>query len=333
MVDILTEFESWLNAGSKFALATVIKTWRSAPRSEGAAMIISENGTLVGSVSGGCVESTVLKEAQLLLQSNGEPKRLSFGVTDEDAWSVGLSCGGRIDIWHEVVKDHEIWRKLVERVQSNQGCVLMTGLEENEKIKALYTEDGADQLNLPANLLETCREAYKQHKTQIVDNYFLNVFPAKSRLVIIGAAHVSLDLIKLAQMYHFETIVIDPRGIFANEERFSIKPDQMFTEWPSEVLPNLKLDADTYVVVLTHDPKIDDQALQIVLDSDVAYVGALGSRKTHTKRLTRLKTAGLSEEQLERIYAPVGVTINARKPAEIALSIMAQIIGVKNEFL
>lgn len=331
MVDILNDFESWLSSGKPFALATVIKTWRSAPRSEGAAMMVSANGTMIGSVSGGCVESTVIKEALQLLKSGGS-KRLSFGVSDEDAWSVGLSCGGQIDVWLEVVSDNAVWRKLIALIQSNEGCVLITGLEPKEG-RAIYTSDGIEGDQGYENLLNTCQIAYFQHKTQVTDGYFINVFPSKCRLVIIGAAHVSLDLIWLAHMHHFETIVVDPRGIFTNENRFNIKPDQMFKEWPAEVLPTLKLDADTYVVVLTHDPKIDDQALQIVLGSDVAYVGALGSRKTHAKRAVRLKEAGLSEEQIDRIHGPVGVSINARQPAEIALSIMAQIIEVKNQFL
>jgi xanthine dehydrogenase accessory factor len=331
MVDILNDFEEWLSGGKPFVLATVIKTWRSAPRSEGAAMMVSKDGSMVGSVSGGCVESTVVKEAQQLLSTGGS-KRLSFGVSDEDAWSVGLSCGGQIDVWLEVVSDNAIWRKLIALIRSNEGCVLITGLEQKEG-RALYTSDGIEGDPGYENQANTYRTAYNQHKTQIEDGYFLNVFPSKSRLVIIGAAHVSLDLIRLAHMYHFETIVIDPRGLFTNDNRFNFKPDQVFKEWPAEILPSLKLDADTYVVVLTHDPKIDDQALQIVLASEVAYVGALGSRKTHAKRAVRLKEAGLSEEQIDRVHGPVGVSINARQPAEIALSIMAQIIEVKNRFL
>lgn len=332
MVDILKDFESWLNDGPPFALATVIKTWRSAPRSEGAAMMVSRDGNMIGSVSGGCVESSVVKEAQQLLEAGGS-KRLSFGVSDEDAWSVGLSCGGQIDVWLETVTDNDIWRKLIQLIKSNEGCVLISGLEQKEEIKTLYLYDRIEGDQSDENLLNTTRIAYKQHKTQIADGFFLNVFPAKSRLIIIGAAHVSLDLIQLAHMYHFETIVIDPRGIFTDDHRFNIKPDQIFKEWPAEVLPSLSLDSDTYVVVLTHDPKIDDQALQIVLASDVAYVGALGSRKTHAKRTARLQEAGLSEEQIDRIHGPVGVSINARQPAEIALSIMAQIIEVQNQFL
>lgn len=332
MVDILKDFEEWLQLGKPFVLATVIKTWRSAPRSEGAAMMVSGDGTMIGSVSGGCVESAVVKEAQQLL-NGGQSKRLSFGVSDEDAWSVGLSCGGQIDVWLEAVSDGPLWRKLIALIQSNEGCVLITGLEKKEEITAIYTHDRIEGNSDNESLLKSCQDAYNQHKTQIVNEYFLNVFPAKNRLIIIGAAHVSLDLIRLAHMHHFETLVIDPRGIFTNENRFNIKPDQIFKEWPAEVLPSLRLDADTYVVVLTHDPKIDDQALQIVLNSEAAYIGALGSRKTHAKRTARLKEAGLSEEQIDRIHGPVGVSINARQPAEIALSIMAQIIEVKNQFL
>jgi len=332
MVDVLKDFEAWLNDGSPFALATVIKTWRSAPRSEGAAMMVSRDGNMIGSVSGGCVESIVVTEAQQLL-NGGQSKRLSFGVSDEDAWSVGLSCGGQIDVWLEAVSDSPLWRQLIALIQSNEGCVLITGLEEKEEITTIYAHDRIEGNSDNESLLKSCQNAYNQHKTQIVNGYFLNVFPAKSRLIIIGAAHVSLDLIRLAHMHHFETLVIDPRGIFTNENRFNIKPDQIFKEWPAEVLPSLGLDADTYVVVLTHDPKIDDQALQIVLNSEAAYIGALGSRKTHAKRTARLKEAGLSEEQIDRIHGPVGVSINARQPSEIALSIMAQIIEVKNKFL
>ena len=333
MVDLLNDFDAWLSQGDEFALATVIRTWRSAPRVEGAAMIISHDGTMIGSVSGGCVESSVVKEAIELLKTGGEPKRLSFGVTNEDAWTVGLSCGGKIDLWLERVSKSPLWARLLTSIRSNQGCVLVSGLEEKPSQKGLFTKGTLEGIEPFASLLAGCQQAYDQHKTQISEGYFLNVFPAKSRLVIIGAAHVSLDLIRLAKQYNFETIVIDPRGIFTDENRFEIKPDQTYTDWPAEILPELKLDADTYVVVLTHDPKIDDQALQIVLNSNVAYVGALGSSKTHAKRVTRLQEAGLTSSQIDRIYGPVGVSINARHPSEIALSIMAQVIEVKNKYL
>ena len=332
MVDIINEFEQWLNGDKEFALATVIRTWRSAPRTEGASMMVSKDGTMIGSVSGGCVESAVVKEAQQLLEDGAIGKRLAFGVSNEDAWSVGLSCGGKIEIWLQVIRDESPWRGIVEDVRSGQGMVLISGLEEKEGTNVVLKEGNAEE-QLADDLLKASGLAYTQHKTQVWENYFLNVFPARSRLIMIGAAHVTLDLLKLAKIYDFETIVIDPRGIFTNDERFEYRPDQLYTDWPAEILPELKLDADSYVVVLTHDPKIDDQALKIVLETDVAYIGALGSRKTHAKRMTRLKDSGVSVEQIERIYGPVGLSINARQPSEIALSIMAQIIGVKNQYL
>jgi xanthine dehydrogenase accessory factor len=333
MVDIIDHFESWLDTGSPFALATVIKTWRSAPRMEGSSMMVSAEGTMVGSVSGGCVESAVVQEAVKMINSGSKSKKLSFGVEDEEAWSVGLSCGGQIDVWLELITENQLWRKLITQIRTDTGCVLVTGLEEKEGIKGIYQESNLEGIGEDKSLKEACKEAYDQHKTQISEDYFLQVFPARSRLIIIGAAHISLDLIRLANLYNFETIVIDPRGIFTDRQRFYTPPDQLFTDWPAEVLPNLTLDADTYVVVLTHDPKIDDQALQIVLNSEVAYVGALGSRKTHAKRTLRLKESGLSDQQIDLIHGPVGVNINARQPAEIALSIMAEIIGIKNQFL
>ena len=333
MVDLLNDFDTWLSKGDDFALATVIRTWRSAPRVEGAAMMISREGNMIGSVSGGCVESAVVKEAIEMLQNEGESKRLSFGVTNEDAWTVGLSCGGKIDIWLERVSKSALWTKLLTMIRSNQGCVLVTGLEEKPSHKGLFTEGILEGIEPLVNLQNSCQQAYDQHKTQISEGYFLSVFPAKSRLVIVGAAHVSLDLIRLAKLYNFETIVIDPRGIFTDESRFDIKPDQTYTDWPAEVLPRLELNSDTYVVVLTHDPKIDDQALHIVLNSNVAYIGALGSGKTHAKRVARLQEAGLTSTQVDRIHGPVGVNINARHPSEIALSIIAQIIEVKNRYL
>jgi xanthine dehydrogenase accessory factor len=296
-------------------------------------MMVTPDGTMIGSVSGGCVEASVVREAMELLQTKGDPKHLTYGVTNEDAWTVGLSCGGKIDIWLERVSDSPIWQDAVRMIRSNLGFILVTGLEQKINQKGIYTNGALEGIEPTDSLPADCQQAYEHHRTQVAGGYFLNVFPAKSRLIIIGAAHVSLDLINLAKLYNFETLVIDPRGIFTDERRFSAKPDQMYTDWPAEVLPSLKLDADTYVVVLTHDPKIDDQALQIVLASKVAYVGALGSSKTHAKRVARLQQSGVSSEQIDRIHGPVGVNINARQPSEIALSIMAEIIATKNKYL
>ncbi|MEM1121104.1 MAG: XdhC family protein, partial [Bacteroidota bacterium] len=152
----------------------------------------------------------------------------------------------------------------------------------------------------------------------------------KSQLLIIGAAHITVDLVTLGKMYGFETIVIDPRGIFTNKTQFTTPPDQLYEKYPAEVLPDYDLDAHTYAVVLSHDPKIDDNALHILLKSDVAYIGALGSRKTQAKRVARLQEAGFDDATIAKIHSPVGLAIKAKTPKEIALSIMAELILTKN---
>ena len=163
------------------------------------------------------------------------------------------------------------------------------------------------------------------------NKYFLQVFPRKPRMILIGSAHITAELLILAQMHDFETIVIDPRDTFARKTKAVKTPDQLWLQWPQEVLPQLAPDSNTYAVILSHDPKIDDPALEILLRSDVPYIGALGSTKTHQKRLVRLQEKGFSTNELRRIHAPVGLDIKARLAREIALSIMAEIIAVKND--
>jgi xanthine dehydrogenase accessory factor len=179
--------------------------------------------------------------------------------------------------------------------------------------------------------------AFQERKNQVVEiegvQYFAQVFPRQSQMLIIGAAHITVDLVQLAKIYDFHTIVIDPRGIFTNKTQFTIQPDFIFEKYPSEILYNFKLDAYTYAIVLSHDPKIDDNALDILLRSEVGYIGALGSRKTHAKRVGRLLEKGFSEKEIEKIHSPIGVDIKAKSPKEIALSIMGEVIKVKNEFL
>ncbi|MGI9543860.1 MAG: XdhC family protein [Cyclobacteriaceae bacterium] len=344
MIDIIPGIEKWLAEKKTFALATVIQTWRSAPRMIGSSMAISKDMEILGSVSGGCVEGNVMKEAEEVLRI-GVPKRLSYGVTDEDAWTVGLSCGGRIDVWLEPFmtyetgpREKEIWPVLEQSVKNNQGCALVSNLSSDSWKHCLVYPDGTS-VGAPISnaLTQMANEAYSQHKNQIVSlsegDVFINVFSAKSRLVIIGAAHVSVDLVAIAHQFNFETIVVDPRGIFSDKDRFATPPDELHKTGPAEILPELKLDSDTYLVVLTHDPKIDDQALHIALKSEMPYIGALGSKKTHAKRSSRLMEAGFSQEQIERIHAPVGVAINARQPKEIALSIVGELIQAKNQYM
>jgi xanthine dehydrogenase accessory factor len=344
MKEIFPTICKWTENNKTFAIATVIKTWGSSPRPIGSTMIISKDMEMAGSVSGGCVEGSVVKAAMDILK-NGGGQTLSFGITDEEAWEVGLSCGGSIQVFLEkfigsdIRKEEQIvWNKLKSCLENNNPCVLLTELINGPNTHSLILPDGQlfGDKNQPGLVKEGLR-AYNERKNQILEiedkQYFAHVFPRKSQMLIIGAAHITVDLVNLAKLYDFETIVIDPRGIFANKTQFTTTPDQIFEKYPEEVLNDFSLDAYSYAVILSHDPKIDDNALHILLKSDIAYIGALGSRKTHSKRVARLEAAGFSETEISRIHSPVGVDINAKKPSEIALSIMAEIIKTQNAFL
>lgn len=344
MKDLLEKIQDWKSSDKKFARATVIRTWGSSPRPVGSSMIISEQMEMAGSVSGGCVEGAVVKAAIPLLES-GEGKTLSFGVTNEEAWEVGLSCGGKLEVFVEPFlgaseKETEIliWKKLEHCLSQNKGCVLLTELVDGKNEHFLLLDDGTLLgENPPATLQTEALRVFKERKNQIIEleeaKYFAQIFPRRSQMLIIGAAHITVDLVQFAKMFDFETIVIDPRGIFSQKTQFNVAPDLILEKYPSEVLGDYELDAYTYAVVLSHDPKIDDNALEILLRSEVAYIGALGSRKTQAKRVARLTEMGFSEAEIGKIHSPVGVDIRAKTPKEIALSIMGEVIGVKNSSL
>jgi len=345
MLDIFDGIEEWVKEGKEFSLATVIYTWGSAPRTIGSAMAISKDEEIMGSVSGGCVEGAVIKEARSVL-AKGDSKLLSFGVSNEDAWSVGLSCGGKLGVYlekflafKEEYPDKEVWQALHHAVRENKGCVLIRHLNEEKEVPILISPDGKRIGTWGDDILtaEAVR-AFGEHKSQTIEHpvegkLFLQVFPKKDKLIIVGAAHITADLVELANMFDFETVVIDPRGIFTDKNRFNRPPDELHRKWPEEILEKNALDQYTYAVLLTHDPKIDDQALHILLKSYIAYIGALGSRKTHGRRVARLEKAGFQEEEINRVHGPIGVDINAKRPKEIALSIVAELIEVKNRYL
>ena len=340
MKDLLSQIIEWRAQEKPFALARVIKTWGSAPRPTGSAMLISDKMEMVGSVSGGCVEGAVLKEAKAVLE-NKTGKKLHYGVSDDEAWSVGLSCGGKIQVYLQyfgkegkATKD-TCWQKLIDKLQANKSCILVTLLKDGENQNTLLTPDGDSVgASIPEEVKAAALSAFEKrtHDSVFVDDqtYFINIFPRKSQILIIGSAHITTALVQLANMYDFEPIVIDPRAVFAKNTQFKDQPNQIIEKYPSEVLGDFKLDAYTYAVILSHDPKIDDNALQILLPSEVAYIGALGSRKTHAKRVARLQEAGFTEEQIARIEAPIGLNIGAVGAKEIALGIMGSIIKAKN---
>ena len=336
MREFQTQIEQWQREKKKIVLARVIQTWGSSPRPVGSVMFISSALEMLGSVSGGCVEGAVVKEAKNSFDA-AHGKRLLYGVTDDDAWAVGLTCGGKIQVYIQPWTAEKVFEELHEKLSINEGCVLVTSLAEGISKNTLVDQEGktfGDKLS--SSLIEKSKQAYamRTHQT-VVENdvdYFIHVFPPRSKMIIIGAAHIAADLVALAHEFDFETIVIDPRNTFAKNTAFAVKPDRIVENYPSEVLNDFELDPYTYAVILSHDPKIDDNALEILLKKNVAYIGALGSRKNHEKRMARLLEKGFTAEEIAKIDAPIGIDIQARGAKEIALSIMGAVIKAKNRY-
>lgn len=335
MEEILETLLDWEKQGLSYALATVIQTWGSAPRPVGSVMAISEKLDMAGSVSGGCVEGAVVKAAKTVL-ADGKPQILAFGVSNDQAWSVGLTCGGKVTVFLEPISRQEtLNKKMYAALQAHDPFILVSKLQEEKLARSLVFPDGTQAGNeLPEEVIEAALDNYRNRQNGQVElesgNWFIRIYPRPSRLLIIGAAHIAVDLVHLAHYFGFEPIVIDPRGIFTDRTVFTTPPKELIRDWPAEVLPNFDFDAYTYAVLLSHDPKIDDQALHLLMESDIAYIGALGSKRTHAKRVARLEEAGYSAEAIGRIHGPIGVNIGARSAREIALSIIAELIMVKN---
>ena len=342
MQDVLEKLDQWRQDGEPLAIATVVETWGSAPRPVGSKMVLTSSGGIAGSVSAGCVEGAVIEESAAVIRS-GTPRLVEFGVADETAWEVGLACGGKIKVLIEPGYSIElIYESLKENLLNRMPCFILSylpGMNEHMNQK-LLVEPGGKQvgdLKLPDGgdeLLKQALEMLENEKGGTIQALngailFVEVHPQPPKLIIIGAVHLSEPLITIAKTLGFETILIDPRKAFASRERFP-HADQLVQNWPDLALQEYQLDRSTYIVVLTHDPKLDDPALITALRSDARYVGALGSKRTNQKRMERLRAAGFNQNQLSRLYAPIGLELGGRSSTEIAISIMAEIVQVRN---
>jgi xanthine dehydrogenase accessory factor len=336
MLDILDSVDQWLSQGRSVALATVVETWGSAPRGVGSKMAVSTDMAMTGSVSGGCVETAVIEEALDCLKKN-QSRLLQFGVSDDTAWEVGLTCGGRISVFVEPLDLHW-WHTVIGFVRRDIPATTLTVVSgEDVGQKVLF--DSADKVSYHTDGLSSeqvatfVQVAQTHHRSGLIeisaDRVMLDQHLPRPHLIIIGGVHIAVPLESFARQLGFRVSLIDPRQVFATQERFP-EVSSILHSYPDKALPQLGLDRNTYVAVLTHDPKIDDKALLTALPSPVPYVGVLSSRRTHQERLERLRRAGLTEDQLGRIYTPIGLDINARTPEEIALCIMAEVVAVRN---
>ncbi|MCH7567620.1 MAG: XdhC family protein [Nitrospirae bacterium] len=339
MRDILEDVTKWMEQGTEIALATVVQTWGSSPRQEGAKMAITERGEIAGSVSGGCVESAVAEVGLQVLKS-GSPQLLHFGVADETAWSVGLACGGSLDVFVERLdpKQFEFLKGLLISEVPAASVTIVRGPDADVGRKiTLSTSDpsarygsldsGSDDptVELALQVTEPSLHELKPEGLQA----FVDLMPPPPTLIVVGGNQIAIGLSKLAKTMDMRTVIVDPRRAFATKDRFP-EVDQLLQAWPAKAFESVPLTASTAVVMLTHDPKIDEPALELALSSPAFYVGALGSKRTQAKRRERLKERGLSEVDIDRLHGPVGLELGADTPDEIALSIMAEIVASRH---
>jgi xanthine dehydrogenase accessory factor len=342
MEQITAEVKEWLATGEEVAIATVVSTWGSAPRREGAKLAVTADGAISGSVSGGCVEGAVV-EAGVEVLKGGKPRLLHFGVADETAWEVGLACGGEIEVFVERL-DPSVLSYTRQWLETGRTGVVVTIIDGSPAYLGrhlllddrgatagsfnLALDEGAIQLARAALHAGESRRATLESEPNPIE-LFLDVLQPPPTLVVVGGVHIAIPLTRMAQAAGYQTIVVDPRRAFGSIERFP-HVDRLIQAWPQQALAEVELGPHTAVALLTHDPKIDDPALEIVLDKQVFYVGALGSNRTHARRRRRLLEAGLTPSQVDRIQGPIGLDINARTPEEIAVAILAEIVKVKN---
>jgi len=298
---ILDTIDEALAAGEQAAVATVVSTIRSAPRQPGAKMVVTSSGKLVGSVSGGCVESDVAERARAIF-AGGEANLIHYGVSDSDAFEVGLSCGGEIDVWLEKA-DPELWSDVRGVLDADEYGMLYTNTETGEK-------------RLERGRLESTglRD----------DGVFAEVVEGPLRVVIFGAAEAAEHLCAYGKQLGWRTTVVDPRGALATPERIP-SADRLVKAWPEE-LEGLT-DERTAVVTLSHEERLDIPAIAAAIRGNARYIGAIGAKRTHERRKARLTEEGFSEEEIARIHGPAGLDLGGRAPAQVALAIAAEIVA------
>jgi xanthine dehydrogenase accessory factor len=300
MRDLLLKVENWFEEGESVALATVVKTWGSSPNPTGSQMFITGGGS--------CVEGAVIEKSKSVLENNS-PCLIHYGVTDKDAWDVGLACGGEIDIFIQPLSRTDLTK-----------LILKLGKKKEQKYWTIIK----GQKDWIGKIIFDARDL-PFYKNKNGFEVFENALTSSLEIILIGGAQIAVKLSELANLLGYDVTIIDPRKAFIQKERFPAFAN-IIHEWPDKALRDIQISKSTAIVTLSHDPKIDSPALLIALKSPAFYVGALGSLKTQKSLKQQLENAGLSKHSLNKLRGPVGLDINAKTPAEIALSILAEII-------
>ncbi len=344
MREVLPELMAVRARGGSAAMATVVRTWRSAPRPAGASMLVTDAGEAVGSVSGGCVEGALFDLGQEVL-GDGQPRSETYGVSDDDAFAVGLTCGGILDVFVERVDD-ETWPELAgiaESIEAEEPVAVATIVAGPHFVgrHLVVRRDRAEGSLGTSRLDDTVREDaigllesgttgflhYGPEGERLGEglDVFVQSFAPKPQMFVFGAIDFSAALVRVGKILGFKVTVVDARPVFATAKRFP-EADEVVVDWPHRWLSSQQVDSRTVIAVLTHDPKFDVPALKAALQTNAGYIGAMGSRRTHEDRLIRLKEAGLTDDELARVHSPIGLDLGARTPEETAISIAAEIV-------
>ncbi|HVU73606.1 MAG TPA: XdhC family protein [Mycobacteriales bacterium] len=347
MRDVLPQLRAWWDADVPFALATVVGVRGSAPRQPGASMAVSRDGEAVGSVSGGCVEGAVYDLATEVL-ANRAPTLETYGISDDDAYAVGLTCGGILDIVVRPIdaESAATFAAVAAAVEAQQPVAWATVISGDAPVGAALAvwpdrvEGSLGATGLDAAVTDDARGLLAQGQTG-VRHYgpngqrredqvavFIEAFTPPPRLLVFGAIDFASAVAKIGKYLGYHVTVCDARPVFATAKRFP-DADDVVCMWPDKYLRSIAVDERTVIAVLTHDPKFDVPLLEVALRTPAAYIGAMGSRRTHADRLDRLREAGLSEDELARLRSPIGLDLGARTPEETAVSIAAEIIGLR----
>lgn len=328
-------------------MATVVRTWRSAPRPAGASMLVTDAGEAVGSVSGGCVEGALFEVGQEVL-ADGVPRFETYGVSDDDAFAVGLTCGGILEVFVERV-DEQTWPELIgieESIARDEPVAVATIVRgphyvgRHLVVRVDHTEGALGTTRLDDTVREDVIGMLAAGRTGFLHygpdgerlgeglDVFVASYAPPAQMFVFGAIDFSAALVRVGKLLGYRVTICDARPVFATRKRFP-EADEVVVDWPHRWLEQQHVDARTVIAVLTHDPKFDVPALAFALRTDAGYVGAMGSRRTHEDRLVRLKEAGLTDDELARLHSPIGLDLGARTPEETAISIAAEIVQAR----
>jgi xanthine dehydrogenase accessory factor len=351
--DVLADLLRWWRAGEPVGMATVVGTWRSAPRPAGATMLVGPDGTAVGSVSGGCVEAAVYELCREAIES-GTPVLQRYGVSDDDAFAVGLTCGGIIDLYVERIDPASFpeLAEVAEAIQAGRPVAVLTvvaapgdhrlgrrlvlwpdrrsGSLGSDRLDDAVTDDGLGLLVAGRTGMLHYGPDGERRGTGL--SVFVSSYAPPARMIVFGAIDFAAAVARIGSFLGYRVTVCDARPVFATRKRFP-EADEVVVDWPHRYLQSEvdsgRLDSRAVVCVLTHDPKFDVPVLAVALRQPFAYVGAMGSRRTHDDRLARLREAGVAESDLKRLASPIGLDLGARTPEETAVSIAAEIIATR----